>query len=230
MDYNLKYLKYKNKYINLKNMIGNGIQKMTDQLVSYLHEQQIDKSVFKLIYSENDTREMDKARAKSLMNLLKDIKDKKLLSNLISNIFYYNTKDEEIKTIMENLFTQDNDFGINDIQERYRLLNSFLYDFLNSDGTYKGTESVLRILFNFTQDQFYILKKLINIDEYRNNIAKYLIIYRIREIDFNQSTNDNQDKDEILANLINKLNCISSCYNNCNTKCQLKCNKECINL
>ena len=206
MDYHLKYLKYKNKYINLKNMIGNGNEskskaqkKMDDELDSYLKKQNIIDSIRHIIIANNEKNKINKTRAESLMEVLKDIKNKMLLSNLICNIFYYNITDKEIKTIITNLFTQGNDFGIKDIQERYKLLNFFIFDFINNTG--KVTQ--LKNLSNFTNDQFYILKKIIDNAIYRDNLIIYSVIDYIGNL--TQLYIDKQTRNTIVEKLTRRV-------------------------
>ena len=184
MNYNLKYLKYKNKYINLKNMIGNGKQTEINQELEILKKKSKD-------YYDIDI-DIDIVRATTLMKILNDIENKELLSNLIFNIFYYKITDKEITNLIKNLFTKDDNFGITDKQKRYKIILDLLIFKLPDN---KPTEvditygKQLKNLSNFTKIQFDLFKKILNNKIYHN---KKLFIELIIEI-INDKKDINKD-------------------------------------
>ena len=97
MDYHLKYLKYKNKYINLKNMIGNG-KILTD------HEKLIKANIHKEIADKIIEKKLDIERAINLMKTLEGIKDNTMRSLLILQLLINKVDDKKIKFLNDNLF------------------------------------------------------------------------------------------------------------------------------
>jgi hypothetical protein len=95
MNYNLKYLKYKNKYINLKNMIGNGDKPKTQQEI----------------------------KKNKLMRSLTGIKNETDRSNLIDRLLKNDLTDEQINILNNNLFINNYYININKKESFYILLN-----------------------------------------------------------------------------------------------------------
>jgi hypothetical protein len=137
MDYNLKYLKYKNKYINLKNMIGNGPDKLTpEQKTAYKALEQHNRTeLLKKGISKNFVQKfLDKIMIKELdidyLFILFDkqldkIKPYELRCTIIYNILInyksdkkFNQKfDEKLKFLIE--MNNSNDYDFNLFNENY---------------------------------------------------------------------------------------------------------------
>ena len=97
MDYHLKYLKYKNKYINLKNMIGNG-KILTD------YEKLINAKIHPQIVNIIIDKKLDINKAINLMNTITGIKDTTMRSLLILQLLINNVNDKKIKFLNNYLF------------------------------------------------------------------------------------------------------------------------------
>ena len=204
MDYHLKYLKYKNKYINLKNMIGNGKtpqsqeqikqEKIKKELIDYLEKERITDVVIYAISTLNEKHKIDKAKAKDLLNELNAFYYDEVRSNLLYNLLLFDISAKEINRIINYLFKKNydllkknNKFGIKNHSERYeKIIYLFIFN-LNDAYNSKTTDETniniihgyqLKTLSQFTKIQFYLLKKIISKEEYRD----ILIIEPIIEI------------------------------------------------
>ena len=201
MDYNIKYLKYKNKYINLKNMIGNGEkspEQIKKELIDYLKKEKIASLIINAISVIYEKHKINKAEAKHLINELKGIYDYFLRSNLLFNLIIFDISAKEIKNIIDNLFItkydlfkEENNFGITEQQDRYeKIIFLFIFNFTreyNSKPPNQDTIEIihgkqLKTLSQFTQIQFYLLKKILSKKYYRDILIIEPIIKIIKDI------------------------------------------------
>jgi hypothetical protein len=198
MDYNIKYLKYKNKYINLKNMIGNGPDKLPSD-----HKKLTNAEIIPIIA---DTIIKDKLNIDIAILLMKDLKEiidttqrshfilnllkrkinnaeilsiKKLLANSISTSIVIDIIEnkfdiEKVISLMEKLK------GIKNTSQRSYLIFTLLIknipddkiEFLNNNlfiyDYYIASNSSFDTILNFTEKQFDLLKQIIQ-KEYKGN-------------------------------------------------------------
>jgi hypothetical protein len=209
MDYNIKYLKYKNKYINLKNMIG-GKKTLEEELKdTKIHipvyndiiEKKLDiNRAIILMKDLNEIRNMIQ-RSYFILNLLKRKKNdieilsiKKLLANgidiqIVINIIDERLDIEKIISFMKNLE------GIKDTLLRSNLIFKLLIkkipddkiEFLNNNlfkhDYYIASDSSFDTILNFTENQFILLKIIIK-NKSTNNYKLYFdrIVKRINTI------------------------------------------------
>ena len=97
MDYNIKYLKYKYKYINLKNLIGNG-PKLTDS------EKLIAANIHPKIAESIISNKLNISKAIKLMTTLKGVRNTLMRSLLILQLLINNIPDKKIDNLNKLLF------------------------------------------------------------------------------------------------------------------------------
>jgi hypothetical protein len=169
MDYNIKYLKYKNKYINLKNLIGNGKLNSEEKaenlaLRSEYKKRLLEVGITNTIFNSYVNKFVDKIMEKKLdidniINLYTDFK-KNIKSDSFCSKFIY-----DILIKYESQKNEKVDFLI-------EIFSSNLYDF-NGINTYENKKfNITQRYFNMEDEIFQLFKKILILNE-----KKYIDIY-----------------------------------------------------
>ena len=172
MDYNIKYLKYKNKYINLKSMIGNGKQNTEEKaaeavLKAEYTKRLLETGIINTFLNKYNIKLVDKIIEKNLdiVNIIKlsndfkkNIKSDSFRSQIIYDIFitYESQKKEKVDFLIE-------------------IFSSNMYDFYGIN-TYENKKfNITERYFNMKDEIFQLFKKILILNE-KNDIDIYYLL------------------------------------------------------